>query len=344
MDFLNNFFRMYYIMYIIIITALCVVLFFISAFYCKEIMLNEKLLNSLETPSIVNCPIKQNIANEGLDYFKTKKVIITGLLRNSSDTLPTIKNNISKISKWFKDYKVLIVENDSVDNTRINLLNWADENDKVTILGCGINVKKCELKLPKTIVKTRDDKRINKMVFLRNIYLHHIKNNIDSFKDFEYMICIDMDLKGTVYKEGIGSSGYHFKNKPDLDAMCANGIHVLNMGFFTVTSYHDFYAHKDFNDIKKEKKFDLISNNLFNQGLNFSLSVDNCNIENELLHVKSCFNGFMIYKLSSLIDLNYELDFDEIYNEAECEHVTLNKKLKNVYMNPSLLFFILKNK
>ena len=332
-------------MYTFILTVLCVVLVFLAAFSYKEKKMNGIFLNSIDTPSNVNCPINKTLAKEGLDYFKTKKVIITGLLRNSSDTISVIKHNVTRISKLFKDYKVLVVENDSTDDTRARLLNWADENDKVTILGCGVNVETCKLNLPKTGVKTKnDDKRIKKMIMIRNVYIDYINNNYEQFNDFEYVICIDMDIKGTVYNDGMGISGYHFKTKPELDGMCANGIHVFNMGFFNVSTYHDTYAHKDENDNKKIMKFDPIPDNFLNIGLNFSISVQKCNTKNELIPVRSCFNGFMIYRLSALKNNKYELTLDAYSNETECEHVQFNRNLKHVYLNPFLIFVILKNK
>jgi len=55
----------------------------------------------------------------------------------------------------------------------------------------------------------------------------------------------------------------------------------------------------------------------------------------DLIKVDSCFGGFVIYKLSSILNKKYTLE--KTWYGAECEHVTFHKQLKNIYINPKML-------
>ena len=116
---------------------------------------------SLYTPDVfsIDDPKRDNIYKElcqgGFKYAATKRIVIAALVRDVEERLPEIKKKVERVAKIFKDYRVLIVENDSKDNTRQELLKWSKTNPKITILGCGRNVKECSIKMAKT--KTNQD-------------------------------------------------------------------------------------------------------------------------------------------------------------------------------------------
>jgi glycosyltransferase involved in cell wall biosynthesis len=82
---------------------------------------------------------------------------------------------IEEIGSLFNDYNVLIVENDSSDNTRNICLDWSNQNKRVKVLGCGgYNLDVCNLNMKKTLNHSVNFYRMEKMAKLRNIYLDEI--------------------------------------------------------------------------------------------------------------------------------------------------------------------------
>jgi len=266
----------------------------------------------------------------GIDDASSKRVVIASLVRDVERSLPEIIKKAESVGKMFKDYVVLVVENDSKDKTRELLLRWAVKNPKVTILGCGVNVNECHMpKAPKTDGHYVDRTRIQKMVDLRNVYLDYIKEH---YLDFDYTMMWDLDMIGSVYLDGIQHSLGYLSQHPDVDVVCSYGIY--HWAFFTL--FYDTYAllhrnetfhidHKTIHDIRKgmwEAKY--------SRG-------------NQPIEVDSCFSGFAIYRTASLADDAVRYDMSGPDN-LECEHVRLNKKIggKKV-VNPSMINLVLLN-
>lgn len=271
-------------------------------------------------------------SEEGEVYANNNKVIIVSLVRDIKDRLPEIIKKAERVGSMFADYRVLIVENDSTDGTREGLLDWSIRNPKVTILGCGYNVKECKLpKMPKTQGHSVDRTRIEKMVKLRNIYLDEIKKSYGS-GEWPYVIMWDLDMIGSIYLDGVGHSMSLFKNDPRLDVVCSYGIYRWGL----TTLFYDTYAllhtgekfhidDKTIHDIRKgwwEARYQR---------------------GDDPFPVDSCFSGFAIYRTDSLIDDKVVYDMSGPDN-LECEHVRLNKKIKGTkVVNPSMINFVLLN-
>lgn len=315
---------------IVALTSLCI-LFVVTGKYRAQQMLKKYVYEPLNTPSSLGCSFDSDKIKLGLDYYKTKNVIIAGLIRDSADSIDIMKKNVAKFASIFASYKVLVIENDSKDDTREILLEWAKSNPNITVLGCGINADTCELNLPPASYKTKNEKRIRKMVLLRNIYMDYIAQNSSLFTNFDFLVAIDFDIKGTFYLDGIGSSGYNFMSKKELDGICANGLGLSDMIVGVYKRYHDPYAHKEIGEIG--------SDSLFNVG-NF-WQIPNCD-HGDPKKLRSCFNGLTIYRLSSIINKKYTYDIER--GETLCEHVTFNSQMNNIYIDPGLIFVVLSNK
>jgi hypothetical protein len=311
---------------------------------CTGIMLRNKkrdelvrqfIISPAQTPSDFNCHFDYEKTREGLSYLKSKKVIIAGLIRDAENNVPIMKLNIQKLASIFQDYCALIVENNSKDSTRKRLLEWSNVDPKIVVLGCGLNADVCELNLPAATYKQIDQKRIRKMALLRNIYMDYIKTNPELFDNFDFLIAFDFDITGTFYIDGIASAGYHFMENPETEGICANGIRLINFGLFTSTMYHDSYAHKE---VAEHGGTSLIPVWHFASPKRYS--IDSCDTEPR--RVRSCFNGFTIYRLPSIAGKKYEYEVEN--NEVLCEHVAFNTQLHHVFLDPQLVFIIVDNK
>jgi Cryptococcal mannosyltransferase 1 len=320
---------------IFFIVVLCLLVFLLFRYYWKlQIMYNSSIL-SLYTPETfeIDESLREkhdDLIDTGYAYAKLNTIIIATMLRDVEDRLPQIEKKVEALGEMFLDYRVLIVENDSKDHTRKYLLSWANRNPKIIVLGCGINERVCDLKLPKTLEHSPDRKRIEKMVYLRNIYLSYTKEHFD---DWTYMAIWDLDVIGATYMDGVANTmGWycHDLNK-EIDVICANGIY--RFGF--MTWFYDTYAFQEEGD--NYKSSDQNMHNI-KKGLGTQYTRGH-----DLIDVKSCFSGFSIYRMECVLDPKVFYDMSGPDN-TECEHVQLHKKIKGKkMMNPSMINFILLN-
>lgn len=311
---------------------------FLLALYCYywkiQLMYNSSAL-SLYTPDTFQAPENLKIDLEkritrGSRFSKQKRVVIASLVRDVADRIPEIRKKAERMGKLFGDYHILIVENDSKDGTREKLLEWARQNPKVTILGCGYNSSTCSIpKTPKTEGHGVDRARIEKMVYLRNIYLDEIKKN---FGDWDYSIFWDMDMISSVYLDGVCHSMSWFQDHSDVDAICSFGIY--RWGLFTL--FYDTYAKIDHGDVFH---IDLKTIHDIKKGLwetSHKFGEDPTSVE-------SCFSGFTVYRTESLLPDNVFYDMSGP-DSLDCEHVRLHMKMKGKkLLNPNMVHFVIEN-
>jgi hypothetical protein len=280
---------------------------------------------------------------KGIEYLKTKKVAFCGLIRDGEDRLPNVISKVEKMGKYFKDWEVLIVENDSKDKTRSILLDWSNTSKKVSVLGCGgINLPECKLNMKKTLDHEVTDYRISKMATLRNIYLDELVKR----KDIDLVIVWDFDLISEIDEDGLFKSGYKLSMNNEINAICANGIIKHDIIPFMSAQkvkteigvplyfYYDTYAYREINDkitpLKNKYFYDFIYSN-----------PEKCK-DDKLKKVRSCFGGFTIYKKEALLKSEYGT-YNDINNKAICEHEFLNEKIDGVYHSKELLHLVYKN-
>jgi hypothetical protein len=293
--------------------------------------LHRHYMSATTTPPELGYSIDSAKAEEGLRYLKGKKLILCGMMRDSMRSLPTLRSNLEKLSQVFGEVKMLVVENDSRDGTRAALLKLANEDQRVTVLGCGVNARSCKLKLAKTEGHAHEGGRIQKMIRLRNIYLDYIERNPDRFDDADFVAIMDMDLVGTFYLDGLGLVGHALKQddeKKEISALCTNGVRVTNLGLANLHFYADPYAHTEKGDLE-------IASPLWSEHDEKTL---------DLRKVDSCFGGLVFYRKDDLEGLRYKYERDAVAGgEPKCEHRTLHSQLGGVWFHPKALLVILQN-
>ena len=73
----------------------------------------------------------QNLSLESL----SKKVIICGIAKDIGEGFYTTKQSVERVSSYLDDYRVIIYENNSLDNTKTLLKTWEESNPDFRILG-----------------------------------------------------------------------------------------------------------------------------------------------------------------------------------------------------------------
>jgi len=146
------------------------------------------------------------------------KVIICGVCKNVEPFLSVTVSSMENIGKLFSDYKIIIYENNSTDNTPLILQQWARRNPRVFVT-CE-NLSENEL-LEISSTRTFDNKpcRMELIARARNIVLKEAL--LPKYDDYKYLIMIDMDFLTPCDLNGIVDS---LRKKEEWDAICANGI------------------------------------------------------------------------------------------------------------------------
>jgi len=229
-------------------------------------------------------------------------VVIVGIARDNGNDLKKVITHIETTGSLFRDYKVIIYENDSTDNTKEILQSWENRNDRVTIVQ--------ETKGWGAAISAGGKNRYLVLAYCRNQYLK-MWMTFPIFQKYQYMIVVDMDLKHGWDQDGVAHSfGY-----TDWDMICSNGI--LRGEFYDTLALRD-------------KRFSIFVDDL-KQDLRDELDVIAYPTVGPLIAVDSCFGGLAIYNRSAIGDC--------LYQGYDCEHVTLHNCMvannhSRIYLNP----------
>lgn len=298
--------------------------------YYKKITSNHIPSKSL---SIIKNDLKKykREVEEGKQKIKNSKIVIAGLLQNGAKQIPELMERCKKITSYFKDYRIVILENNSIDTSRKDLLYWAFNDDRVKIL-CQdpfvANSEECRIDGETGVKDTSPmPNRIRKMATLRNIYMNHIYHY---YKNFDYLCVIDMDLEGEFFIDGFlhaaGLLG------PKIDGVACNGMLKTDDGGFY---YYDSFAYIEENDlpymtdISQKSEHDDYVHIYMTQLYSNQMIPD---------RVRSAFGGCVLYNMKSVINNRY--DFSQ--STFMCEHTFFHQG-KNIYVDPRMIFFITKN-
>ena len=263
----------------------------------------------------ISLPTKFN-KEEILTKMKKYSVIFGGTVRNSEQFIKQNLENINKCGSLFKNYSVVIYENDSSDNTR-QILNDNKKNNYYYIFEDNI----------------KESSRTKRLANGRNKVLNKIRE-LNKDKNYEYMIILDLDDINSYGK--FVNTIYTCFLYDDWDVLTGNQS----------GNYYDIYALRKKNDVEydcmKEVYNDMNKTSIsYTDAYNkWAVSKMKNYEQGKLLEVDSAFGGIAIYKLSSIPDTcEYKGNYDD--GSDICEHVPFHKCLKDngkkIYINTSFI-------
>ena len=242
-------------------------------------------------------------------------VLVCGIGHNVAHAIPGLKRGLMNTLKHFHDYRMFWYENDSTDDTRELMNEWAAEDSRVRILS--------EVKDRGSAIDARPDGEFlgdftSYLADYRNMYLDELQKPI--YRDFQYVWILDMDLEHGFPKEPILEL---MAKRDEWDMVAANGL----MGGYS----YDSLAFRDavFPDGPPEMgeaKYWHWPDVAQRKGYMH-------NVREEWHPVISAFGGMAMYKRKSITGCRYQ---GKVGGVPECEHVPFNRCVRGkkfVYRN-----------
>jgi hypothetical protein len=266
-----------------------------------------------------------NISEDCRTHLANSSIAICGLARNCAYKLSGNIKFIEALKTYFKFLQVIVVENESHDNTRAILDNWLESTSSVIILD---GIKRSTVSISdqsnSKVNPYYSHKRISYLAALRNQYLNYIKSD---GRAYDYILILDFDVD-KISLSGVLNS---FEQRDSWDVACAYGYSISPR---LQERIHDTYAMvligEEYNPQQegpiKQLQRDVRLNK--NRG--------------SLFPVYSAFGGLSIYKAGLLYGINYQaLRNDDSKVEVRCEHFSifhqLHQKLDTrVVINPRM--------
>jgi len=253
-------------------------------------------------------------------------IIVCGIVRNAERGLKRNIPTINQLCERFGDYHIVIVENDSTDNTKKILEQWAKSRKNIHLLLNDFYTDTIPDKKEVAGNPFFSRKRIEKMALYRNMYLDYITHNVIQG---DYIIVVDLDVY-KIYLDGIISS---FLTTYEWDAVTANGYSRSFSSKFS-KRYHDAYALTALGEELVPQTEEMINSARYKWAF--------LERKTPLMPVFSAFGGLAIYRYEALKNIRYEvLKNDDAQVEVRCEHFSLYKQMNEagfnkVFINPAM--------
>src|SRR3990167_21457 len=268
--------------------------------------------------------IHRDYVLKGRERMRKSRVVLCGLCRNIEENMPRITRRMEKTGALFADYRIIVFENDSADGTRALLNEWQEKNPRVLNIETEVKDNKFGLR-PLYEFGILSNDRIYRMAHFRNYYLDVVKNE---YADFDYMIVLDMDVKGPWIMDGIADTIGH----DHWDAVGAYGLMPFPGLLGIMYAMYDPLAYVSLDESYDQpmNQKELVAKFL---SVNF-IELAGVGRGDELVPVKSCFAGMCVYKIPSIMDARYE--------GGRCEHIEFHRLMSEnghgkIFMNPSMI-------
>jgi glycosyltransferase involved in cell wall biosynthesis len=248
------------------------------------------------------------------------------------DCAPALSKNLSVVDTLcarFKTANVVIVENDSKDDSKEILRAWAAERPHIQLLLDDFGTKRIPDASSTTFNPSFSRYRIEKLAFHRNRYLDHVA----TLPDLDYVIVIDLDL----YRIDIDGIAQAFGQTIPWDAQFANGRISdpcrPELGNF----YYDTYALWELGDSDPQTETKITGYWKKLQPLTKGMP---------LFAVQSAYGGLGIYRWEALKGQRYGVEDNPGDSRVEVitEHVYLHRRMieagnGRLFINPSMVLF-----
>ena len=267
-----------------------------------------------------------NEMKRGMKSMQTKSIVIAGLIHNAEQQIRPMKMWFDEMKKLCKSCHIVIVENNSIDNTEVYCKQWQRMDPKHVHLVCDQTICNNNWKIKED--KGPESERIEKMSYLRNLYLDYIQANFST--GIDYVFAMDFDLRGILFWDGLFHSMYCFDKNAKIEALACNGLIEGDLLY-----YDSFAFARDRSELRWSSLLDKANHD---QEVLLYISKE-YEESQELDHVASAFGGFCIYRFEHFIKHRYGYEKDRY----TCEHCVFHENFEHFYVNPNMVFLIQEN-
>lgn len=290
-------------------------------YFCQHLY-NDPFLKCHVIPSNIDTSLQKS------------SIVFAGLARNVANRIKEKIQNCVILGSFFTDYKIVIFENDSCDETRNIIKKLGKENSNILLINCegyeDCKFNQCELYDYGIMNKNR----IDKMTFFRNVYMSIIHKQ---FSSFQYLCVLDFDMDGCIPLSGL----LHALSCPfEWSCISANGRSSIPGTFGMCTTMYDGMAYCDSQkDMENSKNGSRSMLPLFKKYLKlmYLSNVDTSKDGSGFIPVVSAFNGLCLYKIKDIHNMYYQEGYT-------CEHISLHEQLiksnKKIYIDSFFVLFV----
>ena len=243
--------------------------------------------------------------DRGQQIMSELSVVFCGLCRDARVYLPRTAARIERLGEMFRNYRVVLYENDSVDATREFLFDWRSLNSRVEVISETLGLRK--------FPQSRSLERAAWMAKIRNLCRERA---IRQYADFDYVIVLDLDVPGGFSYDGIA----HTFSTRDWDFVGSYSLmqHLGRDSDGPPFQHFDIWAFRPAHGTAARKLVD-----------HTRLTLER---GDPLLRVESCFGGLGVYRMACMQAAEY--------GGGDCEHVVLHSRLRSLgfdrlFMNPN---------
>ena len=241
-------------------------------------------------------------------------VIVTACGRDISASLPLFQKNLYSIVLLFKDYRILLGESDSADDTLEKFRLWKEQDSRVFVRTYG------------NLAATYSTNRAHRIAYCRNDLLRIVraKKWITTAK---FLLVIDIDMNAnTILTVENFLTNFEYDLR-DWAVMTASQTKL----------YYDIWAVRSRTlDYDCWKVVDPLQHQDIARKIYINVHMKPIPRYFGLVSVRSAFGGFGIYQTAYLNNCHYEA-FDE-RSKQKCEHVSLHdciiKNGGQLFINP----------
>lgn len=214
------------------------------------------------------------------------KILICGVCKNVAHCLHNDFQNIAALGNEFDDYCAIIYENNSTDNTKAILKDWANNNPRAILIS--ENLSREELRQgARCFDKDENPSRMELIAKARNHVLEVALQ--PQFDDFHYVIMVDLDFNSP-WPIGEIVRTIQQRGHEDWDCVSANGLNG--------SQYYDRYA---FRNHQFPFGPEIFSEDWWGEIRRCPLYYSG----DTWIPVYSAFGGLAIYRRSSLLGCSY---------------------------------------
>jgi len=246
------------------------------------------------------------------DAMKEYSVVFAGTVRNVEKYIKKNLQHIDNCGKKFKDYALVIYENDSSDNTK-QILKDNKKDNYYYIFDT-----------------TNESSRTKRLAHGRN----QILNKVRELNNYDFLIMLDLDDVNYSGKfvETINSCFEH----NEWDVLTGNQSDTYyDIWAFRKTGLLDWDCWREYSKATRNGMSDSEAKDKYVWGIIQKFE------PGQMIEVRSAFSGIAIYRLESLPDnCMYKGHYNEDDSEI-CEHVPFHECLKNnglnIFLNTNFL-------